>query len=102
MDRIIERSTKCSSLFFMKKEKVFDVSELVICVRSVEELKAQLGVWASLCPSPEIGIGIKVKMDSRQMEQLFYKIWESVGDELLNKWIESDGYELLKSKNPEV
>lgn len=73
-------------------------TELIICLKSLEELKPQLGVWASMCPSPKMCLGIRVTMTSRQVEELFYKIWEKVGDTQISKWIEAEGYRELVNK----
>lgn len=73
---------------------IMEDKQLIICVKSIDELRAQLGVWASMCLSAQQCIGIKVTVGPAQMEQLFYKIWEAAGDAQFTKWIEAEGFKL--------
>lgn len=57
----------------------------------VEELKDLSPIFAR----GVVCLQLSVKMDDRQAEDLFYKLWEQIGDEKLGALIEAEGFQLL-------
>lgn len=39
-------------------------------------------------------LDVDVTVEEHHLEHLFYSIWEIVGDDVLTKWLRSEGYSL--------
>lgn len=48
--------------------------------------------------SSELALEIDVILTTKQMENVFCQIWEVVGDEGINSWLDSEGYSLVRNE----